>query len=272
VGVGAWSYISLIIISILVVCLGYWKYTNRLLLIQYFAISGAVLFFDYIIYSWGNAYTYYPKIIGGKYDTHIGALINAQIIPSFAILYIAFQLKVYWSIVLACFFTGIEFIFRYLEIFKGHWWKEWYTFVLLVPFFPFMNAWWKKMKKGPKKWLSIVTLVSVFYTIFAQLNVILYGVLKLRTIHVEWIEQLARESTTITSPIGILFGMIVSILIIFEARNFWYFLSSILFLIFDASLKSVGIVHTDHIILESILSFSTFLIPMLFVKYFSTDR
>ncbi len=252
--------------------LAYWKNPNKLLLLHYFAVSGAVLFFDYIVYSWGNAYTYYPGIIKGKYDTHIGALINAQIIPSFSILYIAFQCKWYWSVVLAAFFTGIEFLFRYLEIFKGHWWKEWFTFVLLVPFFPMMKTWWGKLEQRPKKLLSFLTLVSAFYTIFTQLNVILYAVLKLRTIHVEWITQLTRQSTTITSPIGILFGMIVSILIIFEAHNFWYFLSSISFLIFDASLKSVGIVQTDHIILESILSFSTFLIPMLFVKYFSTNR
>lgn len=271
-GIGAWCYIALIIISILAVCLAYWKYPNRLLIMHYFVISGAVLFFDYIIYAWGNAYTYYPRIIEGKYDTHIGALVNAQIIPAFAILYIAYQRKWKWSVALACFFTGIEFIFRYLEIFKGHWWKEWFTFVLLVPFFPVMKAWWSGMVQVPKKWLSVLSIVSAFYTIFAQLNVILYGVLKLRTFHVKWIEQLAGESTTITTPIGILFGMIVSFIVIFEARNFWFLLSSILFLIFDALLKSVGIVHTDHIILESILSFCTFLMPMLFVKYFSTNR
>ncbi|MGG3564916.1 hypothetical protein ABES03_25280 [Neobacillus rhizosphaerae] len=264
------SYISLFILSIVALSLGYWKYRNRLLFVHYFAVSGWILFFDYLIYAWGKAYKYYPNVIKGEFDTHMGALANAQILPAFAILYIAFQCKWYWGFVFAGFFTGIEYLFRHWEIFKNHWWRDWFTFVLLVPFFPFCKLWWKGLAWNPKKWLSFLSILSVFYVLYTQLNVLLYGVLKLRTIHVEWIERLNRHSTTImNSPTGLLFGTIVTFLTISRARSFWYFLSILAFLAFDGCLKFAGIVRTDHIVLDSILSFCTFLIPLLIVKYIS---
>ncbi|MEH7302045.1 hypothetical protein [Neobacillus drentensis] len=268
--VGPWSYISLFILSIVALSLSYWKYRNRLLFVQYFAVSGWILFFDYLIYAWGKAYKYYPKIIKGEFDTHMGALANAQILPAFAILYIAFQCKWYWGFIFAGFFTGIEYLFRHLGVFKANWWEDWYTFVLLVPFFPFCKFWWKGLAWNSKKWIFFFSLLSVFYVIYTQLNVLLYGVLRLRTIHVEWIERLNRHSTTImNSPTGLLFGTIVTFLIISRARSFWYFLTILAFLAFDGCLKVAGIVRTDHIILDSLLSFCTFLIPLLTVKYIS---
>jgi hypothetical protein len=269
VGVGAWSYLILIILSILVLGAGYWKCRKKLLFVHYFAVSGFILFFDYIIYAWGKAYTYHPNIIEGKFDTHIGALVNAQILPAFAVLYIAFQCKWYWGVAFAGLFTGIELLFRHWGIFKGHWWQPWITFVLLTPFFPFAKYWWNRLKQIPEKKLVFFTLLSVYYVIFTQLNVFLYGVLKLRTIHVEWIERLHRESTTINSPTGILFGTIVTFLIMINARRYWFYLSMIAYLSFDLTLKYVEIIRTEKMVLDTILSFITFLIPMLVVKYMS---
>lgn len=267
--VGPLSYISLIILSVVALSLGYWKYRNRLLFVHYFAVSGWILFFDYLIYTWGKAYRYYPKIIKGEFDSHMGALANAQILPSFAILYIAFQCKWYWSIIFAGFFTGIEYLFKHLGIFKANWWEEWYTFLLLAPFFSFCKLWWRKFAWNPKKWIVFFSILSVFYVLYTQLNVFLYGVLKIRTIHVEWIERLNRESTTINSPTGLLFGTIVTFLFISRAPGFWYFLSILAFLAFDVCLKFAGIVRSDNIVLDSILSFCTFLIPLLIVKFIS---
>jgi hypothetical protein len=264
---GAWAYLSLIILSIAAISLGYWKYRNRLLFVHYLAVSGAILFFDYLICVWGKAYKYYPGVIDGKYDPHIGALVNAQVLPSFAILYIAFNCKWYWSIIFSAFFTGIELLFKQLGVYKGFWWQECFTFVLLITFFPIAKLWWRWLTRNPPKWLSFLSILAIFYVIFIQLNVLLYGVLQLRTIHVEWIERLNRDGTTINSPISILFGSALTFLILKNAPASKCFLLVVTYLILDILLKAIGVVKTEQMVFDTIFSLLTFLIPISFTKY-----
>jgi hypothetical protein len=268
-GVGAWSYITLIVLSFVGLSVGYWKYRNKLLFVHYLAVSGWILFFDYLIYALGKAYTYRPNLIQGKFDTHIGALANAQIIPAFGILYIAFQCKWYWGMIFAGFLTGIELLFSHWGIFKSHWWRHWMTFVFLAPFFPFSNYWWQRQKQKPNKGLFFFYVLLVFYVLFTQLNIFLYGIVKMRTIHAEWMERLNRDSSSINSPAGVFFGTIVTFLIMVRAHRFWYVLAMAAYLTYDLTLKYIGVVHTNKMVLDTVLSLVTFLIPMLVVKYIS---
>lgn len=153
----------------------------------------------------------------------------------------------------------------HLEIFKTYWWEPWFTFILLSPFFSFAKHWWNLLKQSPKKWLSFISLLLIYYVIFIQLMVIIYGVFKLRKFHVEWIEQLNLMSTVINSPIGILFGTIATTLVIVNASRFWYVLAMITYLTFEFTLKYMGVIHTDKFVLDTILSFLTFLISIVVI-------
>jgi hypothetical protein len=75
ISIGGWAYLSLLLLALVVLDIGYRKYRSPFLFVLYLAVSGAILFFDYLIYVWGKAYKYHPGFIEGKYDTHIGDLL-----------------------------------------------------------------------------------------------------------------------------------------------------------------------------------------------------
>jgi hypothetical protein len=267
ISIGGWAYLSLLLLALVVLVIGYRKYRNPFLLVLYLAVSGAILFFDYLIYVWGKAYKYHPGFIEGKYDTHIGALVNAHILPSFAVLYIAFRCKWYWSFIFAVFFTGIELLFTQLGIFKSYWWHPGYTLVLLTFHFPIVKYWWKQLNQAHGKLLSFVTLGAVAYTIYVQLQVLLYGVLQIRTFHVNWFEHLHRDSSALNSITAIIFSSIPAFINTMNGQRFWYFLAAAGFISYEIVLRYVGVIKTEKIYLDSILSFCTFLIAMLVLLY-----
>jgi hypothetical protein len=272
VSIGFWSYLGLTILGFIALGAAYWKTKARRLFILYFAVSGLTYFFDYIIYVWGKAYIYHPGIIEGRFDSHIGGIINGHILPSFAVLYVAFQFKWHWSIALAAFFTCIEVLFKAWGIYESNWWNHWYTFSILIFYFPLVNIWWRQFTRNPHKILFLVSLFFIYYSIFIPLNIGLYGMLQLRTLHVDWLERLHIDSTAFTTFTASMFGSILAYVTIRNDRMLWYFLVMIGFIVYDILLKFTGIVETDHIITDSILSLCTFIVPMFIVKYAGTNN
>ncbi|MGG3467924.1 hypothetical protein ABES02_10645 [Neobacillus pocheonensis] len=265
--IGIVSYLALLLLAIFAAGTAYWKCRNPRLFILFFAVSGLTMFFDYLIYVWGKAYTYHPDITDGKYDTHLGAIVNGLILPAFAVLYVAFNGKWYGSVLLAGFFSGIEFLFKEWGVYKSNWWKIWYTFSLLIFYFPIIKIWWGRVTNSPGKWLSYWTLFSFFFVLYVQLNILIYGLLELKTFHVEWIEHLHRDSAALNSINALLFSSILAFLCILHARQFWYYLMLCVYIIYYFILKNLGIIQTDHLFLDFIFSFIAFLIPLVAVKY-----
>lgn len=105
---GPLFYSTLLGLAIIGLAVAFLKYRSRKVFLYYFTFSGLTLFFDFIIYVIGKAYKYHPGIISGKYDTHLGALINAQIVPSTAVLFYVFNGSWLTSVLLALMFAGIE--------------------------------------------------------------------------------------------------------------------------------------------------------------------
>lgn len=265
-GIETWSYLFLLLLSLLIISIAYGRYSNHLLIALYFAVSGITLFFDYIIYVWGFAYIYHPEFIDGKYDTHLGALVNAQILPSFALLYIALQCRWYWSVLLAAFFAGVEVFFTKVGAFETKWWSVWYTFSILIFYFPIIQIWWKRLSRGPGKLLSYATLVAVSYCVHIQLLVFLYGVIESRTYHVGWIEQFGRDSNSLSTVIAISVGILLAALRVSKARTGWYVLLLGGFIVFDLLLKYFGIVAATNVWLDSFLFVLACTITMIFVR------
>jgi hypothetical protein len=178
-GVGTWGYSLLIIGGFLALLISFWKLRSLYLLVFYFAVTGLTYFFDYLVYVWGKAYTYHPGFIEGKYDTHLGSMVNAHILPAFAVLYVALRWRPYWSVMLAMVFTGVELFFSKLGIFTTFWWSAWITFFTLIFYFPACKLWWQKISASHGNWISFVNIFWSFYGIFIPLNIVLYGVLRL---------------------------------------------------------------------------------------------
>ncbi len=197
-------------------------------------------------------------------DSHLGAMVNGLVLPSFAVLFVIMRCRWYWSIPLALFFTLIELTFTNWGIFKTYWWNPWYTIAGLVIYFPVAILWWIH---GKKKWIHFGTLLLSFYGIFIPLHFLLHAVFKTRSYHVEWIEQLHRGSSAITTITGLIFAIALAYLSIIHGRNRWFYFIIICYIAYDIVLKYVGVVKAEHTVLDSVLSFLTFLLGYLFVRY-----
>ena len=258
-GVGTWGYIFLIIIGFLALLISFWKIRSIYLLVFYFAACGLTYFFDYFVYVWGKGYKYHPGFIKGGFDTHLGAMVNGHILAAFAVLYVALRCRPYWSVVLAGTFSGIELLFAHWGSFTSNWWNPWITFFTLIFYFPACRMWWHMIINRHGKWGSFVNILCAFYAIFILLSVVLYGILKLRTFHVDWIEKLHRNASAINSFTALVFGSLLAILMVRKARMIWYFMLLLLFVMYDFGLKYADIVTSRHVVWDSFLSLLTFL-------------
>ncbi|WP_223592140.1 hypothetical protein [Neobacillus bataviensis] len=268
--IGIWSYFTLLLLTIFAVGSAYYKSRNSLIFILFFAVSGVTMFFDYLIYVWGKAYTYHSGIVNNRYDTHLGAIVNGLVLSSFAVLYSARNGKWYWSIILAGLFAGIELLFTEWGVYKPNWWKIGYTFSILIFYFPVIKVWWGRLNNTPGKWLTYGTLFSLYFAIYVQLNILLYGLLQTKTFHVEWVERLNRDSAAINSINALVFSLMLALIGIMNARQFWNFIMMAVFIVYYFVLKTSGIIQTDHLVMDFILSFLAFFIPLVFVRYASS--
>ncbi|MCC3359200.1 hypothetical protein [Bacillus sp. REN16] len=261
---GEWAYLILFLIGLFILGIACWKSKSFEIIILYFTVAGVTLLFDYFIYLWGNAYVYQLNVLHHEADSHLGAMVNGLLLPAFAALFVVMRRKWYWSIPLALFFTLIELIFSKWGIFKTNWWSPWYTVAGLFIYFPVARLWWNHLEK---KSIHFGTLLLSFYGIFIPLHFLLHAVLKMRTYHVEWIEQLHRGSSAITTFTGLIFAIVLAYLSISKARNGWFLFIAVSYIAYDMVLKYVDVVKAEHTVLDSVLSFLTFFLAYLFVRY-----
>ncbi|MEH7381460.1 hypothetical protein V7138_13450 [Bacillus sp. JJ1533] len=261
---GTWAYLTLFLIGLIVLWISYRKVKNFRLFILYFTVAGVTLLFDYFVYLWAKAYVYKLGLLHDELDSHLGAMVNGLVLPSFAVLFVLMRCRWYWSLPLALFFTLIELLFTKWGIFKTYWWNPWYTIIGLFIYFPVARIWWIHIKK---KWIHFGSLLLSFYGIFIPLHFLLHAVLNMRTYHVEWIEHLYRGSSAITTITALIFASVLAILSIVNARNSWFLLINIAYIVYDIVLKLIGVVKAEHTVLDSLLSFLTFFLGYLFIRY-----
>ncbi|MEH7385139.1 hypothetical protein V7147_06945 [Bacillus sp. JJ1521] len=264
---GVSAYLILFLLGLIILGIAIWKTKSFRIFIMYFTVTGVTLLFDYFIYVWAKAYVYKIDVLTNELDSHLGAMVNGLVLPAFAALFVILRCRWYWSIPLALFFALIELLFTKWGIFTANWWNPWYTVAGLIIYFPVARIWWIHVKK---KWIHFGTLLLSFYGIFIPLHFLLHAVFNMRSYHVEWIEQLHRGSSAITSITGLFFAIVLAYLSIVRAKNGWFYFIIVCYIAYDIILKYVGVVKTEHTVFDSVLSFFTFFLGYLFVRY--SDR
>ena len=261
---GAWAYLLLFLTGLAVVGIAYFKIRSSRIFILYFTVTGTTLLFDYFIYLWGKAYIYKLGVLDNELDSHLGAMVNGLVLPAFAVLFVLMRSRWYWSIPLALFFTLIELIFTRWGIFETNWWSPWFTFAGLLVYFPIARLWWVNQKK---RWIHFGTLLLSFYGIFIPLHFLLHAVINIRTYHIEWLEQIQRGSSAITTLTSLVFAILLAYLSFVNARSRWYLIIIVSYIAYDIVLKTTGVIKAEHTILDYALSFLTFLLGYLFVRF-----
>jgi hypothetical protein len=220
---GSYWYLALVVLSIMIIAITYWKSRNKLISVLLFAVAGLSYLIEYIILIWLKAYDYYPGFIQDKFaDSLLGAIVSDLFsLPSTAVLIAVFQLNLGWIIAISGMFACVEMIFLQLGIYKHYWWKTYYTFISLIFYYTFIKKCFHWLNNPHGRILSIVTLILSLHFIKTQFSIILYELLKTGQYKIRWIEALGRPSYAISTPINLCDAISLTCLIVFRTRMIW---------------------------------------------------
>jgi hypothetical protein len=100
---GYFWYLALVVISIMIMVITYWKSNNKLIFAMLFGVAGLCYQIETIILIWLKAYVYYPGFIPDKLaDSILGASVsNLFCLPSTTVLIAVFQLNWGWIITIS---------------------------------------------------------------------------------------------------------------------------------------------------------------------------
>jgi hypothetical protein len=220
---GKYWYLALVVLSIVIVAITYWKSRNKLTFALLFGVAGLSYLIENIILIWLNAYVYYPGFIQDKFaDNIFGAIVSDLFsLPSTAVLIAVFQLNWGWIIAITEMFAGIESLFLKLGIYKHNWWKTYYTFISLLLFYALIKEWFRRLNRPHGRILTFVTLVFILHFIKTQFSIFIYQLLKSGQFTIGWIEALGRPSYAISTLINLYVAISLTSLIVFRARLIW---------------------------------------------------
>ncbi|WP_129077730.1 hypothetical protein [Anaerobacillus alkaliphilus] len=143
-------FIFLLVIHISLLTYTFYKKENRKkVLIMLLNNIGFAYFFEYIIFTIFNSYSYQPRIVKNKsFDNTIGAIMSqAVFVPMTAVFITSFQLGWKVKMIFSLYFFLIERLFIKLSIFKTNWWRSLYTATLIPIYFAICTFWQKKLNR-----------------------------------------------------------------------------------------------------------------------------
>lgn len=237
------SYLILSIASIAVLAAAYRKFPSKKLFSFFFSVSGITLFFDYVIYVWGKAYLYKPDMISGKFDTHLGALANALVLPAVAALFSAANGGWIASILLALLFTATEILFTKIDAYESYWWNPLYTFIILIFYFPVTKGWWHRLHPPRGTWVLTATMTGIVFGVRIPLAIMMYGVWATRAYHIPWLEKLHVNGSALNTWIVVPLGIAYSCIVLFGFRRRWLLCVAAVSSGIDLILKGFGYIQ-----------------------------
>jgi hypothetical protein len=104
---------------------------------------GFAYLFEYFVLNIFKAYTYKPKVIKNSYhDNILGAILSQAIFVPFTAVLLTSQ-KIGWigKVLGGGYFSLVEILFIRLKVYKHHWWKTIFTFLLIPIYFKLSDIW-----------------------------------------------------------------------------------------------------------------------------------
>lgn len=167
-------YYALIIIS-LVLLAGSLIYRRdwRLLVLQV-NIAGIIHPFEITVLVLMNGYCYLPGILSdSKLDNYLGSYVsNSFIVPASAVIINAFSLSWGPALTIATIFTGVDWYFTTLGIYKHFWWKSIYTGIGLSILYALSRRIWSGLQEQQP--LLIFRLLVIYLTYTPIYNLIIF--------------------------------------------------------------------------------------------------
>ncbi len=246
--IGLYLYSALVIISIILIGITYWKTKNKLVFVLLLAIAGCIAIFDYIIYVFGKAYIYKPGILNNSYDKQIGAIVSDVFsVPASAVFFAALRLKWRWAVMISILYYGIEELFIKAGIYEQFWWESWYTFILLFPLFWIAKIWYNKLNSIHGHLISYTTLISAQLAVRMVLIILMVGFSESRILISPWIKALGTQGPVIYLPISLIIATTFSILILRKVNKGWIILALAAFFLLDLATRWMKIIESTTV-------------------------
>lgn len=142
---------------------------------------GFAYLFEYFVLNIFGAYSYKPKVLKNSYHDNIfGAILSQAIFVPFTAVFLT-SLNTGWlgKVFGGLYFTLVEIIFLRLKVYKHHWWKTIYTFLLIPIYFKFSDLWKRNLDQN-KGFVQFISLFLMNLVTEANILFLFAGIRKLR--------------------------------------------------------------------------------------------
>lgn len=185
----AYWYYGLILISLVLIITSLAYKRNWKLLVLYFNIIAAIHPFEITVLILFHGYCYLPGIVDDpKLDNYLGSYVsNSLIVPASAMAINAFSLCWKYSMAIAALFTGIDWYFTKLGIYRHFWWKSIYTGIGLSILYLISKWFWRHLQdKRPTLLFRLLAIYATYAPIHNLIAFILNQGGQLFRFQVNW--------------------------------------------------------------------------------------
>lgn len=170
----AYWYYGLIIISLALLVASLIHTNDWKILVIQINIAAIIHPFEIIIFIIMKAYQYFPGILSDpKMDNYLGSYVsNLLIVPASAVIINAFSFSASYILGMAGLFTGIDWFFAVMGVYKHFWWKSIYTGVGLSIMYILSKCIWAGLQEEKP---SLRFRLLVIYLTYAPIyNIIIF--------------------------------------------------------------------------------------------------
>lgn len=239
-------YLGLAAISVALLTFVYFKTRNYRSLLLYLGMVGVGYLIEYVIYVLFESYQYYPKLItrDAYYDSNMGSIAsNFFSLPVSATIIAVFRLRWVWIIVFSGLFSGIEWLFLELKIFRHIWWHISYTTISLPFYYILAKIWFPRMMLPTKGILQFLTSLLITGSVLATLQFIPIAFFNSRSYSVGWFENPSRDTTAFATVLWLCLSLVYIIVLNVHWKHTWlkYVIPITLLIILIITLQKVKI-------------------------------
>ncbi|MEN8700557.1 hypothetical protein [Bacillus infantis] len=216
---GMHLFIALVVFSVILIIISFRK-EIRVSLPLYFFVMGLSFILEYIVFILGKAYTYRPTVFEEKwFDEVFGASISqALFIPAVLTAVSIFRISFLWRLAVIAGIFMIESFFLREGVYEQHWWRTWYTSVILFAAM-FVTDIWRDSLKSPSPFVRFVTVYMAITTIIQA--AVFYTVIffRIHTYHAGFFESHDRDQLAFSTLIWLIYSLILAVIVIYEFRK-----------------------------------------------------
>ncbi|RSK28487.1 hypothetical protein EJF36_17325 [Bacillus sp. HMF5848] len=124
---------------------------------------GLAYLFEYVVLNIFKAYTYKPSILKIRaFDNILGSVLSQALFVPITSTYLTITHKnPAWKFVFASLYFFIEKLFIILHLYKVHWWRPTYTFILMLCYFQLSDVLYKAVKDRKRWVLKVAHYLSI---------------------------------------------------------------------------------------------------------------